>query len=153
MPERLLALARAGDAAALERLLESYRNYLRILARPQIDQVLQARIDPSDLAQVTLWEAHRDFARFGGTTERELLAWLRRLLVNNAREAAVRHRAKKRDARQQESLEVLLEQSCQRAEEALGRDVSSPSAKPGGGNSRSCWPTPWPGCRRTTARY
>src|SRR5262245_44193994 len=32
-PERLIHRARAGDAAALGRLLELYRNYLRLLAR------------------------------------------------------------------------------------------------------------------------
>src|SRR5437016_2064218 len=108
LPELLLARARAGDATALERLLESYRNYLRVLARTQVDQALQARVDPSDLAQETLWEAHRDFARFGGTTERELLAWLRRLLVRNVLDAAKKHRAGRRNVGRQESLEALL---------------------------------------------
>jgi RNA polymerase sigma-70 factor (ECF subfamily) len=128
LPDVLLARARAGDAAARDRLLESYRNYLRVLARTQVDPALRARVDPSDLAQETLWEAHRAFAAFDGATERDLLAWLRRLLVRNVLDAAKRHRAGRRGVGRQESLEALLEQSCQQAEDALGRDISSPSA-------------------------
>jgi RNA polymerase sigma-70 factor (ECF subfamily) len=42
--------------------------------------------------QETFLEAQRDFARFQGTTEAELLAWLRRLLLNNAGTFARRYR-------------------------------------------------------------
>lgn len=128
-PEVLLEQARAGDAAARERLLESYRNYLRILARTQIDQALSVRVDPSDLAQDALWEAHRDFDRFSGSTERDLLAWLRRLLVHNVLDAAKQHRARRRSIGRQQSLEVLLQQSCEETQAALARNVSSPSSQ------------------------
>jgi RNA polymerase sigma-70 factor (ECF subfamily) len=109
--------------------LESYRNYLRILARTQVDEALRVRVDPSDIAQDTLWEAHRAFARFEGTTERELLAWLRKLLVRNVLDAAKQHRAGRRSVGRQESLEALLERSCARAEAALAGGASSPSAQ------------------------
>src|SRR5438045_375680 len=91
----------AQPAASTSTLLELYRNYLRVLARTQVDQALRVRVDPSDLAQETLWEAHRAFGRFGGTTERELLAWLRRLLVRNVLDAAKRHRAGRRNVGRQ----------------------------------------------------
>ena len=64
IPERLLAQARTGDGAALGRLLELYRNYLRLQARALIGAGLRVRLDPSDLVQETFLEAHRDFARF-----------------------------------------------------------------------------------------
>src|SRR5213080_709075 len=71
-PDQLLPRARAGDVPAMGRLLELYRNYLKLLARLQIDRRLQGKADPSDLVQETFLEAYRDFAQFRGTTEREL---------------------------------------------------------------------------------
>src|SRR6516162_8255804 len=80
-PEQLLALARPSGGPAVRRLLELYRNYLALLARAQISRHLQGRVDPSDVVQETFLAAHRDFARFRGTTEAELLSWLRQILA------------------------------------------------------------------------
>ena len=60
-PEQLLALAQAGDGQARGLLLETYRNYLALLARHQIGRRLQGKVDPSDLVQEAFMEAHRDF--------------------------------------------------------------------------------------------
>ena len=64
--ERWIAEGAGGDTAALGRLLESYRNYLRLLARVQIGRRLQGKVDASDLVQETFLEAHRHFARLPG---------------------------------------------------------------------------------------
>ena len=66
--------ARIGCTDALGNLLELYRNYLRLLARTQIDLTLRVRLDASDLVQETLLEAFRDFQHFAGSTEKELVA-------------------------------------------------------------------------------
>src|SRR5689334_17428277 len=76
-PEQLLSLARAGSSQALGQLLEVYRNYLALLARLQIGRRLQGKVEAADLVQETFLAAHRDFARFRGTTEGELVRWLR----------------------------------------------------------------------------
>ena len=91
-PEELLEQARAGDLVrqAFGQLLAQYRNYTRLLARTLIGTNLRLRLDPSDLVQETFLEAHRDFPRFEGLTERELLAWLRRILVGNLADQARR---------------------------------------------------------------
>jgi RNA polymerase sigma-70 factor (ECF subfamily) len=128
-PDLLLARARAGDVTALGQLLELYRNYLRLLARTQVGGALRARLDPSDLVQETLLEAHRDFPRFAGGTENELMAWLRRILVRNLADQIKRYQTQKRYWKRQESLEKLLDRSSAEAHEALTRGISTPSAQ------------------------
>src|SRR6266480_7681257 len=82
-PEQLLSLARAGDVRALGQMLERYDGYLGLLARLQIGRRLQGKVDPADLVQETYLEAHRDFRQFRGTTEGEMVGWLRQILASN----------------------------------------------------------------------
>lgn len=79
----LLAAARSGQATALGQALEACRNYLLLVAEKEMDPRLKAKGGASDLVQQTFLEAQKDFVRFHGDTENELLAWLRRLLLNN----------------------------------------------------------------------
>src|SRR5436305_7881295 len=80
-PEHLLREAQAGDPATLGRLLELYRRYLALLARVQIGQRLQGKVDASDLVQETFLEAHRHFGRFQGASEAQFVGWLRQILA------------------------------------------------------------------------
>ncbi len=75
--------ARRGGRDSLGRLLDSFRRYLLRVAQQELAPALRAKVDPSDLVQDTFLEAIRDFACFEGTTEKQLLAWLRRILCNN----------------------------------------------------------------------
>src|SRR5262245_7335962 len=126
LPEALLTRARAGDDTARGQLLESFRNYLRVLARSQMGRALHPRLDASDVVQEAFLEAHRDFDRFTGDGERELLVWLRRILVRNLLDAARHHRAQARDCERQESLEAMLEESS----DALGRVLTARGPRP-----------------------
>jgi RNA polymerase sigma-70 factor (ECF subfamily) len=89
---RLLARARQGDGAALDRLFQQCRGYLVTLAGAHVQERLRAKVDASDLVQQTLLEAYRDFPRFQGSTEGEWLAWLRRMLAHNAADFVRRFR-------------------------------------------------------------
>ena len=78
-----LAEARAGSGDSLGRVLDACRGYLLLIAQQELEPQLQAKGGASDIVQETFLKAHRHFDRFHGTTEAELLAWLRRLLLNN----------------------------------------------------------------------
>ena len=69
-----LTAARDGCRDALGKALESCRRYLLCVARHELDLSLQAKGGASDLVQETFLEAHRDFDRFRGDSEVELLA-------------------------------------------------------------------------------
>jgi RNA polymerase sigma-70 factor (ECF subfamily) len=126
--DQLVLRARAGDLLALGELLELYRNYLHLLARLQIDRRLQGKVDPSDLVQEAFLEAHRDFAQFRGTTEKELMAWLRQILVTNFANLVRRYRGtRRRDVGLERDLAWELARSSAALDGALLARESSPS--------------------------
>ena len=63
--------------------LEPFRNYLRLLARMGLHPKLRKLVDPSDVVQETMIEAHTAMSRFDGTDFGERAAWLRTILSRN----------------------------------------------------------------------
>jgi len=127
---RLLDSARAGDAAALGELLESFRPYLALLARVQIGRRLRGKADPADVVQETYLEAHRDFPGFRGATEGEMMAWLRRILARNLANLARHYLGTRgRDVRLERRLVDELEQSSRALCQELAARQSSPSQR------------------------
>ena len=107
----LILAARQGDETALDRLLNHYRNYLKLLAQTQLDQRLRTRVSPSDLVQETLIDAFRDFNKFRGRKTGELAAWLRTILSRRLADQLRHHNAGKRDFRREQALEEAIHQS------------------------------------------
>ena len=104
----MLEEARHGVTDQVGQLLEAYRDYLRLLATTMIDNKLRARISASDLVQETMLGAYRDFSQFRGDNERQLLAWLRQILINRLHVFVQQHvLAEKRDVRREISLEEM----------------------------------------------
>ena len=127
---RCIDLARQGQQEAQGRLLECYRNYLRLLAQLQIDRRLQSKADPSDVVQETFLEAGRGFGKFRGTTEAELLAWLRRILASRVAKLIGKfHHARCRDVRLERQLDVELDRSSQLARALVGASPSQSAAR------------------------
>jgi RNA polymerase sigma-70 factor (ECF subfamily) len=127
-PELLLQEARGGDAAILGQLLEMYRRYLSLLARVQIGQRLQGKVDAEDLVQDTFLEAHRNFPRFQGTTEGQFLCWLRKILAARLADM-LRHYlgTQGRDVRLERELEDAFDRSSVLLQGGLIAQQSSPS--------------------------
>lgn len=95
-PQYWLSLAKSGSPNAVNQLLKNCYDYLLLIATREIGTDLKQINAPSDLVQQTLYEAYRDFAKFRGETEGEILAWLRRILINNLADARKRHQAELR---------------------------------------------------------
>jgi RNA polymerase sigma-70 factor (ECF subfamily) len=127
----LIGRAKRGSKSSLGSLLQQYRNYLVVLASMQIEKRLQPRVSPSDVVQETMLRAHKNFGQFRGTTEPELLAWLRQILVNNLAKFVEQHMlAARRDVRREVSIERIgaaLEHSTIQLAQLVPASMKSPS--------------------------
>src|SRR5271166_5747378 len=125
---RLIERARREEPGALDRLLDSYRNYLRLLARTGLDASLRGKADPSDLVQDALLKASQCFGQFRGGCDAELAGWLRQILARCLADFVRRYRAGTRRAGREQSLDQLLDRSSQAMARMLAARGTSPSA-------------------------
>lgn len=126
-PDELVEQARRGNTDALGRLLTLYRNYLKLLAQLHADDYLQAKADPSDLVQDACLQAHRDFASFRGTSEREFIAWLSRILATKSAKFQRRYATQRRDVHLERQLQEDLDQSSTALQTLAASAALSPS--------------------------
>jgi RNA polymerase sigma-70 factor (ECF subfamily) len=105
--------------------LERYREYLRLLARLQLDPRLRGQVDPSDIVQQTLLKAHQHFDQFRGRSDQEMRGWLRAILARALIDADRKFGRQKGDRAR--SLEAALEQSSAKLELLLASEESNPS--------------------------
>jgi len=110
-----------GDELVLR--LESFRNYLLLLARARLDDRIRGKLDPADVVQQTLARALEKRAHFQGVSDAQRAAWLRTILANVMTDSVRRYF--RPDA--ERSLEAALEQSSARLESFLAADQTSPS--------------------------
>jgi RNA polymerase sigma-70 factor (ECF subfamily) len=108
-------------------VLGRFREYLLLLARLQLGDRLQGKLDASDVVQQTLLEAHRQMAQFRGQNVAQMAAWLRQMLACNLADAIRALGRAKRDVARQRSLEAALDASSARLASWLAAEQSTPS--------------------------
>jgi RNA polymerase sigma-70 factor (ECF subfamily) len=114
-------------AQANDQTLERFRAYLRLLARLHLDPLVRGKLDPSDVVQQTLLQAHRALDQFRGQSDAELAAWLRKILARNLARAVRDFARARRDLAREQSLEAALQESSVRLQAWLAAEQSSPS--------------------------
>ena len=107
--------------------LQRYRGYLCALAQIELGRRLRSKVDPSDIVQQSLLEAHQDLAALKGRSEAELVAWLRTILARNLLNTARDYAAQKRDLKRERALSQQLADSSVRLEKFLASEQTTPS--------------------------
>ena len=126
--EQVLRLAQHGDREAIGQVLESYQNYLTLLARIQIGLRLQAKVDPDAVVQEAFLDANRQIVYFRGESLEAFTAWLRKLLAGQLAQVIRRScGTEARDIRLERSIEQDLDSSSARLAQGLASPTSSPS--------------------------
>lgn len=127
----MLVRVRTGDTSLLGSVLQHYQSYLHLLARLKLDEDLQSKFDPADVVQDSFLDAHRDFHKFRGTSEAELMQWLRKILAANIVDQVRHYRGiQKRDVRlERQFVNDLDHSSSQLRAAAFVSDDTSPSVR------------------------
>jgi RNA polymerase sigma-70 factor (ECF subfamily) len=115
------------DALGDSRAVEGFRDYLLVLARTRLGPGSRAKLEASDIVQMTLLEAHRKRSQFRGSGAAEMAGWLRQLLACTLADAARAAGRAKRDVSRERSLEAALDASPARLGALLAADQSTPS--------------------------
>ena len=98
--EQLLELAGHGDATAAQQLLSQHRDRLRRMVALRLDRRLAARVDPSDIVQEALAEAHQYLADYLRQRPLPFYAWLRQFAWGRVAKSYEQHvRAQRRSVR------------------------------------------------------
>src|SRR5918911_2320062 len=94
--DRLLADARGGDPAAVDRLLGQFREPLRRVIDLRLDPVLARRVDAPDIVQDVLIEANQRLTEYLKGPDMPFHLWLRHLAQDRIIDAHRRHRLAQR---------------------------------------------------------
>ncbi len=127
----LLRRADAGDRQAVEALFDRRRAKLRQMVAVRMDPRLAARLDPSDVVQDALAEAHRKLPGYLRDRPMPFYPWLRRLAWQKLVDLHRRHVQSRRRGvtREEGDLMALSEQSVVQLADRLAAHQTSPSGR------------------------
>lgn len=114
------------DVAAI---LERFRPYLLVLARLHFDSRLRGKLDPADLVQQALLQAHLALDGLRQRDDATLAAWLRRILARTMTDAVRHYDADKRALDRERPLEDDLDRSASGLAAWLAAEQSTPSQR------------------------
>jgi RNA polymerase sigma-70 factor (ECF subfamily) len=127
--EELIERAGRGDDPARQALLARHRARLRRMVAVRMDPILAARVDPSDVVQEALAEAHRTLDAYLRDRPLPFYPWLRRLAWERLARLYRRHVRSHRRSLLREGVEgpVLPDRSALALAERLVASGTSPS--------------------------
>ncbi len=111
-----------------EHRLCQFRAYLKVLAEMQLPPMIRSRVDPSDIVQQTLLNAHRAIKDFRGQSDAELAGWLRQILARELVHQLRDQQRQKRDVSRETSMQVAIDASSTRLEAFLASDDPRPES-------------------------
>ncbi len=126
--QELLANARAGDAEAVNRLLERHRAALRRMIDLRMDHAVQRRVDASDIVQDVLIDAHRRLADYLKNPVMPFHLWLRQMAKDRLIDAHRRHRVAARRSIDRE--QPLVVAPLDRSTLDLAAELADPELTP-----------------------
>jgi len=107
--DELIERAARGDGAARLDLLARHRDRLKRMVAVRLDRRLAARVDPSDIVQEALLDAHRDLSDYLHRRPLPLYPWLRQFAWDRLLKCHRAHlRAQKRSVCREEPRELAL---------------------------------------------
>jgi RNA polymerase sigma-70 factor, ECF subfamily len=129
--EELVRQARRGDSTAASRLIDRHRARLRRMVAVRMDPRLVTRLDPSDVVQEALLEAHRQLPTYLQDSPMAFYPWLRQIAWNRLVDLHRRHvLARHRSVNREVSLErQIADQSASRLAELLLSRESGPISR------------------------
>jgi RNA polymerase sigma-70 factor, ECF subfamily len=126
--EELLRRSACGDGAARQELLARHRDRLRQMVGVRLDRRLLARLDPSDVVQEVLVEAHKKLDDYLQRPPLPFYPWLRQIAWQRLLKIHQHHHAQKRSVRREgPELLALPEESVGELAERLVVSGTSPS--------------------------
>jgi RNA polymerase sigma-70 factor, ECF subfamily len=126
--DQLLDRVAQGESSAAATLLDRHRQRLRRMVQLRIDPRLAARLDPSDIVQDALGEAHRRLPQFAAERPIPFYPWLRRIAWDRLLQMRRHHlTAKRRSVMREDVLPLSGESEILLAERLAA--ASSPSAQ------------------------
>jgi RNA polymerase sigma-70 factor (ECF subfamily) len=126
--EELVRRSAHGDAAARQELLARHRDRLRQMIGVRLDRRLLARLDPSDVVQEVLVEAHQKLDDYLRDRPLPFYPWLRQIAWQRLVKIHQHHHARKRRVtREGPPVPLLPDESAEELAERLAGSGTSPS--------------------------
>lgn len=123
----LLRRAGQGDAQARDKLFAQHRDRLRRLIAVRLNRRLAARLDPSDLVQDVLIEAHQQLTGYLRERPLPFYVWLRQIAWQRLIDIHRKHLVAQRRSVRREAAPALPDESVVELADLLVSSRSTPS--------------------------
>lgn len=104
--QQLVALAKDGDQAAIERLCGVYAERIRRIVRFRMGPQLRSQMESMDIVQDALFAGLSDLGQFEYGKNGDFMRWLSRIAENRIKDNVDRMHAAKRDVRREAPVET-----------------------------------------------